>query len=62
MYDDKPYAVTPSDTRGAEVRVHSAPVAINHDRDMDMLDTLQAEERLQLLAGAARMALCAGGE
>lgn len=57
-----PYAITPSDTRAVARRVHSAPVAINPDRDLDVLDTLQAEERLQLLASAARMATCTGAE
>ena len=56
------YAITPSDTRGADRRVHSAPVAINPDRDLDLLDQMQAEDRLQLLALAARMATCIGAE
>ena len=56
------YAITPSDTRGADRRVHSAPVAINPDRDLDLLDQMQAEDRLQLLAIAARMATCIGAE
>lgn len=60
MYDD--YAITPSDTRGPDRRVHSAPVAINPDRDLDVLDQLQAEDRLRLLANAARMATCVGAE
>ena len=56
---DTPYAITPSDSRGASKRVHSAPVAINPDRDMSALDQLPEIERLHLLAAAARMALCA---
>lgn len=51
-----PYAVTPCDTR----RITGAAPASNPDRDIATLDALDPEQRLQLLAAAARMALCSG--
>lgn len=50
---DTPYAITPSDMRGPSKRVHSAPVAINPDRDLDALDRLTPEVRLQLFTSIA---------
>ena len=54
------HAVTPTDHRSSTRRITGAAPASSPDRDIATLDALDPEQRLQLLAAAARMALCSG--
>lgn len=56
------HAVTPTDTRNPSRWISGAVGAIHPERELSALDLLEAERRLQLLAGAARVALCTGAE
>ncbi|AXA83689.1 hypothetical protein DCD74_02375 [Lysobacter oculi] len=56
------HAVTPTDNRSPMRRISGASAAIHPARELSVLDQLEAERRLQLLAGAARVALCTGAE